>query len=319
MAMDFRSAKQGMGTVITSRVCGAHGEEALKAAEQEAARLEGLLSRFIPASDICRVNRSAGIRHEEVSCETYEVLSRAYEFSKISQGCFDVTIGPLADLWKGCLDAAAPPNESEIRLTLPLVNNADLHLIPRANTVGLIKTSQSIDLGGIGKGYAADRITDVFNRYGVSSAYTNLGGNVATIGAKPDGSPWVVGIQHPRQEHSIIGYVSAVNQSVVTSGDYQRFFIGSNGKRYHHILDPATGYPAQSGLLSVTVVAGSSMAADALSTILFVAGMEKGLELLKLFPGTEAVFIDTNFAVYLTRGLHTCFQAGEGIRARNRL
>jgi thiamine biosynthesis lipoprotein len=153
----------------------------------------------------------------------------------------------------------------------------------------------------------------VFKKYSVSSAYTNIGGNVVALGMKPDGSPWRVGIQHPRLENSLIGLVSIAGKAVVTSGDYQRYFIGSNGKRHHHILDPSTGYPAESGLVSVTVVADSSMAADALSTILFVAGMEKGLEFLRRFSGTEAIFIDMSLQVYITTGLKECFQAGEGI------
>jgi thiamine biosynthesis lipoprotein len=131
--------------------------------------------------------------------------------------------------------------------------------------------------------------------------------------AKPDGSLWRVAIQHPRQENNLIGLVSVADKAVVTSGDYQRYFIGSNGKRHHHILDPSIGYPAESGLVSVTIVADSSMAADALSTILFVAGMNKGIELLKSFPGTEAILVDMNLLVYVTRGLKDCFQAGEGI------
>lgn len=134
------------------------------------------------------------------------------------------------------------------------------------------------------------------------------------LGTKPDGSSWRVGIQHPRQENTLIGLVSVANKAVVTSGDYQRYFIGSNGKRYHHILDPSTGYPAEkSGLVSVTVVADSSTAADALSTILFVTGMEKGLELLRQFSGAEAIIIEMDLQVHVTAGLKECFQAGEGI------
>jgi thiamine biosynthesis lipoprotein len=172
---------------------------------------------------------------------------------------------------------------------------------------------QSINLGGIGKGYAGDKFLEVFKKYGISSAYTNIGGNVVALGTKPDGSPWRVGIQHPRQESSLIGLVSVADKAVVTSGDYQRYFIGNNGKRYHHILDPSTGYPAESGVISVTIVADSSTVADALSTILFVAGMEKGLELLGRFPGVEAILVDMDLQVYITAGLMEYFQASEGI------
>jgi len=153
--------------------------------------------------------------------------------------------------------------------------------------------------------------------FGIASAYSNLGGNVVTVGAKPDGSPWHIGIQHPRQENGLIGAVSVVNQTVVTSGDYQRYFTDSQGKRHHHILDPTTGYPAESGLISVSIVTDKSVAADALSTILFVAGMEKGLEFLSSFPQTEAILVDSNLQVYVTQGLRCRFQVKEHREAKS--
>ena len=314
--MVAQSENYGMGTVINNKVFGEQAEEALQAALNESVRLEGVLSRFIPDSEISRINNSAGIGHEKVSSETYEVLSQAVEFSKCCQGCFDVTVGPLVDLWTDAKDKSKPPGEARIRSILPLVRYTDLVLDPCKETVGLKKAVQSIDLGGIGKGFAADKILEVFKKYEVSSAFTNFGGNVAVIGAKPDGSPWRVGIRHPRKENSLIGIVSVVNKSVVTSGDYQRCFIGNDGKRYHHILDPTSGYPSESGLISVTIVADNSAAADALSTILFIAGMNRGIEILKSFPGTEAILIDSNLFLYVTHGLKDGFQPGEGINMK---
>jgi len=248
-----------------------------------------------------------------VSGDTYEVLSRAIELSRYSQGLFDVTVGPLVTLWDNGKDTFKPPEDSSIRQVLPLVDYTDLLLDPYEKAAGLQRIGQSIDLGGIGKGFAGDKLLEVFKKYGISSAYTNIGGNVVALGTKPDGSQWRVGIRHPRQENSLIGLVAVADKAVVTSGDYQRYFIGSNGKRHHHILDPSTGYPAESGLVSVTIVADNSTAADALSTVMFIAGMEKGLELLKSFSGTEAILIDMNLLVYVTRGLKDCFQAGDGI------
>jgi thiamine biosynthesis lipoprotein len=136
---------------------------------------------------------------------------------------------------------------------------------------------------------------------------------VVTLGAKPDGSPWHIGIQHPRQENSVLGSVSVVNQTVVTSGDYQRTFTDRRGKRHHHLLDPTTGLPAQSGLISVSIVADESIVADTLSTIVFVAGRERGLDFLEGFPRTGAVLVDSDLQVYVTRGLRHRFQAAEGI------
>ncbi|WP_219620964.1 FAD:protein FMN transferase [Bacillus sp. V3-13] len=312
-AVVAHSMNVGMSTVMTHRAFGKHAEESLRAVRDEAVRLEELLSRFIPGSEISRINRSAGMKYERLSGETYEVLSRAIEFSRYCQGLFDVTIGPLVTLWNNGKDTFKPPEESRIRNILPLVDYSDLLLDPCEKAAGLQRLGQSIDLGGIGKGFAGDKFLEVFKKYGVSSAFTNIGGNVVALGTKPDGSPWRVGIQHPRQENSLMGLVSVADKAVVTSGDYQRYYIGSNGKRHHHILDPSTGYPAESGLVSVTIVADSSMAADALSTILFVAGMEKGLELLRRFSGAEAILVDIDLQVHVTAGLKECFQAGEGI------
>jgi thiamine biosynthesis lipoprotein len=172
---------------------------------------------------------------------------------------------------------------------------------------------QAVDLGGIGKGFAGDRIVAVLRSFEIASAYSNLGGNVVTVGNRPDGSPWQIGIQHPRQENRLLGAVAVVGESVVTSGDYQRCFMDSRGTRHHHILDPATGHPAQSGLISVSIVTDKSVIADALSTILFVAGMEKGLAFLADFPQTEAILVDSGLRVYVTRGLRYRFQPDKGI------
>jgi thiamine biosynthesis lipoprotein len=302
-----------MGTVMTHKAFGSQAEDSLRAVCSEVARMESLLSRFLPDSDISRVNDAAGLRSEKVSRDTYEVLSNAVEFSRHFPGCFDVTIEPLVTLWSKAKETLAEPQESSIQMVLPLVDYRDLDLNPWEMTAGLRNVGQSVDLGGIGKGFAGDRILKVLKEFDIASAYSNLGGHVVTLGAKPDGSPWHIGIQHPRREDRIIGSVSVVNQSVVTSGDYQRFLTDSRGKRRHHILDPRTGYPSESGLVSVSIVAEKSLAADALSTIVFVAGMEKGLEFLGTLPQTEAILVDSGLHVYVTQGLRDRFQADQGI------
>ncbi len=303
-----------MGTVMTHKAFGPYAKDSLEAVHGEVARIERLLSRFLPGSDISRVNESAGLKSEKVSPETYEVLTKAVEFSRNCPGCFDVTIEPLVTLWNSSKVSFAPPDAYSIQQILPLVNYRDVVLDPWEMAAGLRYIGQSVDLGGIGKGFAGDRIREIFKEYGISSAYTNLGGNVVTLGAKPDGSPWCVGIQHPRMENKVIGSVSVVDQTVVTSGDYQRIFMDSQGKRYHHILNPSTGYPTESGLISVSIIAEKSMVADALSTILFVAGMEKGLEFLRSFPQTEAILMDSDLRVYVTKGLQYRFQADKDIK-----
>lgn len=191
---------------------------------------------------------------------------------------------------------------------LPLVNFSDIVFDGDKKTVALKKAGQSIDIGGIGKGYAADKVIEIFKKHDMESAFTNFGGNVAVLGAKPDSSPWNIGIRHPRNENSIIGVVSLINKSVVTSGDYQRYFIDQKGNRYHHILNPSTGYPSESGLISVTVIADSSMAADALSTIIFISGINHVKKYLDVFPGTEVILIDKNLKIYLSSGIRNDFK-----------
>jgi thiamine biosynthesis lipoprotein len=303
-----------MGTVISHKVYGRNCDECLTAVWEETKRLEEMLSRFIPGSDISRINKSSGIQCEKVSPDTYEVLSQAVKFSRISQGLFDITLGPLVTIWGRGKEIGRPPEEERINQLLPLVDYHNLILKPEQKTVLLQRAGQTIDLGGIGKGFAGDMLLKIFKRFGITSAFTNIGGNVVTLGTKPEGTPWRIGIRHPRQEGDLIGIVSVENKAVVTSGDYQRYFTDSEGKRYHHILDPSTGYPSETGLLSVTVVTENSMTADALSTILFVAGMNKGIDVLKSFPEAEAIFIDTNLQVYITRGLKACYESNEDIR-----
>jgi FAD:protein FMN transferase len=302
-----------MGTVMAHKVFGQYAEDSLTAVCDEVERIERLLSRFHPDSEISRINNSAGIRSERVSPDTFVVLSKAVEFWRFCPSCLDVTIGPLIALWSTARQTGLPPDAESIRHVLPLVNCKDVLLDPWEMTAGLSCAGQSIDLGGIGKGYTGDRIVEVFKQFGITSAYSNLGGNVVTLGAKPDGSPWRIGIQHPRQEAQLIASVAVAGETVVTSGDYQRYFFDRQGQRRHHILNPSSGYPADAGLVSVSVVAENSMSADALSTILFIAGIEKGLEILNQYGDAEAVFIDDDLHVFVTQNLRSRFQAAAGL------
>lgn len=306
-----QSVNFGMGTVITNRAFGKYAEKSIKIVEEEGKRLEALLSRFVPGSEISRINREAGIKCQRLSPDTYEILSRAIEISSSCSNYFDVTIGPLTALWNKAKETSKPPDTSVLRELLSLVNYRDLVLDPVKKTAMLRKPGQCIDLGAIGKGYAGDKFIEIFRKYGVSSAFSNIGGNVVAIGKKPDGSNWSVGIQHPRQEDKLIGFVLVADKAVVTSGDYQRYFVDNKGKRQHHILNPSTGCPSEAGLLSATVIADSSTIADALSTVLFVAGIKKGAEVLSRFPGADAIFIDSNLQTYITPGLKKDFYANE--------
>ena len=171
----------------------------------------------------------------------------------------------------------------------------------------LARKGQIVDLGGIAKGYAADQAISIYKKHGITSAYINLGGNVSVLGGKPDGSPWIVGIQNPRQPIGrYIGTLKIRDKIIVTSGDYERYFIKDN-IRYHHILNPKTGYPADSGLISTTIITGLSVDADALSTATFVLGLDKGRKLIESIEGVEAIFITTNKEIFITSGLKNIF------------
>ncbi len=302
----------GMNTEISHKVFGEHAQEALIAAKAELIRLENKLSRFIPESEINRINRSAGRGPVTISMETYKVISHAVRLSEISQGLFDISAGPLIDLWN-YKHAFRGPGKIRIRRILPYVNFRDLILDSHKQTARLRKRGQSIDLGGIGKGFAGDCCMNILKCYGIVSAFINIGGNASTLGNKPDGSPWRVGIRHPRSDGCLLGAVEVTGKAVVTSGDYERYFIDRRGMRRHHILNPSTGYPAQSGLISVTVVADSALTADGLSTAIFVAGMDRGLKYLTHFPGTEAVLVDNRLRVYITQGLKECYKTAADI------
>ncbi len=303
----------GMNTEVTYRVFGEKPEEAIDSAMIELTRLENKLSRYIEDSEISRINQSAGRQESEISAETMELLSLAIRLSVITQGLFDVTIGPLVDLWD-YKHSHHVPEKSKILTALSLVNYCDLRLNLQEKKAGLNKTGQSIDLGGIGKGYASDRCIEILKEKGISSAFVNIGGNVSTLGNKPDGSLWSVGIRHPRQKGCLLGAVKLTDKAVVTSGDYERYFIDQEGKRRHHILNPNTGYPSESVLISATVIADRGMIADALSTAIFMAGIEKGIGYLQEFPGTEAILMDHDQKIYISAGLKEKFQSVGGMK-----
>lgn len=304
----------GMNTDITYRVFGEKAESAVAEAKSVLSTLEYKLSRFMPDSEVSKLNLFSGKGHVKISCETYEVLSFALLLSEISQGLFDITVAPLIDLWD-YKHSFHVPEVTRIQSVLPQVNFHDLLLNSQDKTACLRNEGQSIDLGGIAKGYASDRFIKTLKEHGVSSAFINIGGNVSTLRNKPDGSPWSVGIRHPRQNGCLLGAVKVTSKAVVTSGDYERYFTDMSGKRWHHILNPTTGFPANSGLISATVIDDSAMTADALSTAIFIAGFDKGLEYLMQFPGAEAILVDNQQQVFITQGLKVCYQAAAGIKA----
>ena len=276
--------------------------EAAKAkAFAEMARLEQLLSRSIPASDVNRVNEAAGAAAVRVAPETIAVLEAALKFASLSNGAFDPTVSPLLDRWGFLGKQPRVPSETEIKGTLLLVDSRQV-AVDRAAGAGFLPVAgMGLDLGGIAKGYIVDQALARLADAGIQHACLSAGGDICLLGPRPDGSPWRIGIRHPREAGQLIGVLPLSGGAVVTSGDYERAFT-VDGKRYHHILDPATGLPASS-LASVTIVALSAMEAVALSTAGFVLGPERGVALVESLPGVEAVLVTPDLEVLVSTGL----------------
>lgn len=291
-----------LNTVVTVTVYQADEEALLDSCLALCSEYEALLSKTIPTSDIGRINASAG-QPVEVSDDTIYLLQKAICYSELSDGLFDITIEPVASLWDFNSEAAIenavkPPSETSVTAAMQHVDYHNLQI--SGNTVTLLDPESSIDLGGIAKGYIADQLKAYLLEQGVQSAIIDLGGNILTIGNRPDGSPFHIGIKRPFDSSGdIITSVNITDQSVVTSGIYERCFT-YQGSLYHHILSPTTGYPTDNDLSSVSIIAASSVDCDALSTVCLLLGLEDGKELIESLPDTEAVFITKDNQIHST-------------------
>lgn len=296
-----------LGTINTVAVSGKNGVEALNAVYKRVLEIDNRMSAFKDDSDIVKINRSAGCEAQRINPDTFNLLKRSLEFSKLSKGAFDITIRPLTALWGIGKKQDYIPSKEEIEQVLPLVNYQDLLLDDKSCTAYLKKEGQAIDLGGIAKGYAADEVKQILLQYKIKSALINLGGNIVTLGHNPDGEPWRIGIQNPLAARGqYIGTLTATNQTIVTSGSNEQFFI-KDGVRYHHIIDPRTGYPVNNDLLSVTAICECSTDADALTTAVFVSDIENTNSLLRSV-NAQAIFVMQNSDVFVSEGLKNTFE-----------
>ncbi len=287
-----------LDTICTQQVTGRNADVAINDVNQMLTRISKELSTN-EGSYIYAVNQGAP-QGVAVSDEAAQLVSDALSFAADTNGAFDPAIGALSSLWN-ISENPRVPSEDEIAAALPLVNFRDVTV--DGSTVTLNKSGIQLDLGGIGKGYAADLAVQIYKKYGISNAILNLGGNVYVYGDKGDGSDYRIGLRDPLgSENDYAAIIPAKNTSVVTSGVYERYFE-SDGKTYHHLLDPKTGYPADNGLLAVTVVCERSTEADALSTALFVMGLKDGLTYAENAQGVEAVFFTDDQGIYVTSGL----------------
>lgn len=302
-----------MDTVMDLTAYGSQVDAALTSAEDTIRELEAQLSRTQADSLVSRLNREGAL--QGVSGDSLALMARALEYRDATGGAFDITIAPVMDAWGFTGDAYRVPTQAELDTLLKHVNSDEIQIQDGTVTLG---EGQSIDLGGIAKGYASDRVESVFRAGGVESGTISLGGNVFVLGSKPDGSAWRVGIKDPQNESGLAVILPLQDAYAITSGGYERYFE-ENGKTYHHIIDPATGYPADSGLLSVTVVAkangpdftgpGNGTMCDAFSTALFVMGEEKALDFWRTGGyDFDLVLVTSDGRVVITAGLADQFE-----------
>jgi thiamine biosynthesis lipoprotein len=299
-----------MDTAMIFTAYGVNSTKADYAAEEEVYRLEAMLSRTDEESPVAQLN-SQGTA--EVDGELWALMETAMEYTAATGGAFDITVAPVTVAWGFTTDSFQVPTQAELDSLLPLVGTDHIHNLGGNGdgtvTVELDPGTQ-IDLGGIGKGYASDRVAAIFREYEIPRGLVQLGGSVLAIGDRPDGAAWVVGIKDPRDPDNANAFAAVLNLTdayAVTSGSYQRYFE-QDGETYHHIIDPATGYPADSGLTSVTVVAdsadGNGTMCDALSTALFVMGEEKALDFWRSGQyDFQLVLVTEDGRVVVTEGL----------------
>lgn len=293
-----------MDTVMTITAYGNNSENAVSAAQDKIYELDNLLSVQNEESEIYKLNCEKSL---SVSSDTLSVIKRSKEISSLTDNCFDITCEPLMRAWGfySGLENKVPPQD-EIEKALKGVGTE--HIKIDKNTVTL-DNNTSLDLGAVAKGYASGEACRVLKENGVSSALISLGGNVRAVGSKPDGSDWSVAICDPDDSTKQAGTLKISDSAVVTSGGYQRYFE-ENGQIYHHIIDTETGYPAKSGLKSVTVVSQDDTLADALSTALFVMGLEKSKKLyVNNSPLFGAVFVTDDNKIYVTDNLKNKFSS----------
>ncbi len=259
---------------------------------------EQTISRTIETSEIYQINHAKG-SPVEVSDVTLELIQKGIEYGDLTNGKFDITIAPLMELWDFKNNTGNVPDATAIQEALSHVNYKSIAI--DGNKVSLTDSKAAIDLGGIAKGYMADYLKDYLIDEGIESALINLGGNILTIGSKPDDTPFNLGIQKPfDKQGTAITSVKVTDSSVVSSGVYERYFEVDN-TLYHHILDTATGYPCGNGLLGVTILSRDSVDGDALSTSCFVLGLEEGKKLIESLDGIDAIFITKNYELVDTR------------------
>lgn len=291
-----------MGTYMTLTAYGESAEEALTISEDRIKELESLWSVTDENSDIYTVNQNGGIP-TEIHEETAEILQFALDMAHRTNGALDPTIFPVVTAWGFISGEYQIPAADELT---GLLKNVDYEKVLLEENFVTLPDGMQLDLGAVGKGYTGDIIAELLKEQGVTSALLDIGGNIQMVGRKPDGSRWRLGIQNPFGEGSL-GILESEDSAVVTSGNYERYFVGEDGKQYGHIIDPSTGYPAESGLASVSIMAKEGKLCDALSTAIYVMGLNGATEYWQENGNFEMLLITDEKEIYLTEGIKDDF------------
>lgn len=294
-----------MGTLVSITAVAPTREiaqTAIEAGFHEIKRLEQVLSTWIATSELSLVNAAAGHHPVAIGPETLELVLRSLEMAALTEGGFNIAVGPAVEAWS-VTERQQIPSLGELQALKPLVDWTTIRIDRQARTMFLPKAGMRIDVGGIGKGYAADRAVDVMRSAGAQGGVVALSGDIKTFGDLPGMKGFPVGIRHPRQEGALVATIDLKNEAISTAGDYERYFE-QDGIRYHHILDPQTLEPARK-CQSVTVIAAEGTVADGLDTGIFVLGPEKGMALVERLPDVEAVIIDDQGRMTVSSGLRS--------------
>jgi thiamine biosynthesis lipoprotein len=278
---------------------------AFEAAVVEIERIETVMTTWRPDSEVSRINSAAGKSPIPVSQETFDIVAASLHTSEISQGAFDITFESLHGLWKFDQDLDPhPPTDAQIKAKLPLLSYRHVRMDAAKRTVFLDKAGVKIGLGGIAKGYAVDRAARVLLDAGITAFIVQAGGDLITHGQKPDGAPWSAGIRDPRgAEGAFFALLDVTDHAFSTAGDYERSYVVGD-RRYHHIIDPHTGYPATASR-SVTIWAPTALQADEIDDAVFILGPEKGLALVESLDGTGAVIVDAKNNLWVSKRLES--------------
>jgi FAD:protein FMN transferase len=300
----FKKKKSLLGSPFEITVVATDSVQAnqfVNMAFDEVTRIEHLISDWIPTTQISKVNQQAGIAAVKVDLEVFELVERALKISKLTDGAFDISYASMDKIWKFDGSMKTMPTEEAIKKSVAKVGYEHILLDANNTTIFLEKEGMKLGLGGIGQGYIADKIKVLLQKNGCTSGLVNVSGDINTWGKQPSGADWSVGIVNPMNKNKVFATFPLYDSAVETSGSYEKYVM-FNGKRYSHIIDPRTGYPA-TGIVSVSVFAKQTELADALATGIFVLGVEVGLDLVNQLKGIGCIIVDEKGAIHASKNI----------------